>query len=120
MCEQRGSGVDRALEAIEAQNLPPPHWKVVEGSTVVTMFKEKPFASLSREDRMRGCFQHASLRMEANEPMSNASLRQRFGLSQRQYPQVSEIIRDCIEEGWIRPLTGDQSNRLARYVPILD
>ena len=117
LCETRGSGVDRALRAIEADALPPPIFRLSENSTLVTLFKERPFAALSKDDRIRGCYQHASLRYEASEPMSNGSLRIRFGLSARQYPQISEVIADAIAAGLIRPLHEDQGNRTARYLP---
>ncbi len=96
-CEERGSGVDRALEAIEKAALTPPLFQVVGDSMVVTVFAAKSFAAMSKEDRMRACYQHASLRWEANMPMSNQSLRNRFGLSEKQYPQVSNVIRDTID-----------------------
>ncbi|MCA1837710.1 MAG: hypothetical protein LC674_02770 [Actinobacteria bacterium] len=49
--------------------------------------------------------------------MSNASLRVRFGLGEKQYPQVSNVISEAIEAGRIRPLNEGQANRIARYVP---
>jgi ATP-dependent DNA helicase RecG len=117
LCEQRGSGVDRALAEIERASLPPPLIQAVEGSTTVTVFMHKPFAELSAEDRIRACYQHACLMYERSDFMSNSSLRERFGLSTRQYPQVSNVIRDAREAGRIRPLNDDQPNRVARYVP---
>ena len=117
LCELRGSGVDRALRAIEAAALPPPSIQIVEGSTVVTTFKQKPFAKWTSDERILACYQHACLQFEENDPMSNASLRERFGLPQRQYPQVSMVIKDALDRGRIAPLSEDQSNRYARYVP---
>jgi ATP-dependent DNA helicase RecG len=117
ICEERGSGIDRALAAIESAALPPPLFQEVENSTVVTVFGERSFAAMSKEERIRACYQHASLRFEANEPMSNASLRARFGLSEKQSTTVSAVIKDTIEAHLIRPLAEDQSNRFARYVP---
>lgn len=117
LCEERGSGVDRALAEVEKASLPPPLIQAVEGSTIVTVFTHKPFAELSAEDRIRACYQHACLKYEQSDYMNNGSLRGRFGLSQRQYPQVSNVIRDAIDAGRIRPLNEDQPNRVARYVP---
>jgi ATP-dependent DNA helicase RecG len=117
LCEARGSGVDRAVQAIEDDKLPPPHFRVVENSLIVTLFTERPFAALSKEDRIRGCYQHACLKYEAHDPMSNGSLRLRFGLSTRQYPQISEVISEAIAARAIRPLHEDQGNRTARYLP---
>jgi ATP-dependent DNA helicase RecG len=117
LCEERGSGIDRALEAIEKEALPAPLFREVEGSTVVIIYRPGSFAEMSKEARIRACYQHACLRFESNDPMSNASFRIRLGLSDNQYPQVSIVIREAIEAGWIRPLNEDQPNRNARYVP---
>jgi len=117
LCEERGSGVDRALDAIEREALPAPLFMTVEKSTVVVIYRERSFAGMSREDRIRACYQHASLRFEGGEPMSNASLRNRFGLPERQYPQVSVVIKETIEAGLVRPLDEDQAKQTARYVP---
>jgi ATP-dependent DNA helicase RecG len=117
LCEERGSGVDRALEAIEKEALPAPLFREVEGSTVVILYRPGSFAEMSKEARIRACYQHACLRFESNDYMSNASFRLRLGLSDGQYPQASIVIRDAIDGGWIRPLNEDQPNRNARYVP---
>jgi predicted HTH transcriptional regulator len=116
-CEERGSGVDRAIQAIEDAELPPPLIEAIEGSTVVTVFMPRAFADLTQDERIRACFQHACLRHEKGSPMSNSTLRSRLGLSERQYPQASNVIRDAIDMGRIKPLNEDQGNRNARYVP---
>ena len=117
ICEERGSGVDRALYEIESVALPAPLFQQIEDSTVVTIFGPKPFANMTKEDRVRACYQHACLGFEKNEYMSNSSLRKRLGLSDKQYPQISIVIAEAREAGVIRPLDEDQANRNARYVP---
>ena len=117
LCEERGSGVDRAVEAIEASTLAPPLFQVVETSTVITLFSAQRFAQMSKDDRLRACYQHASVRFEASAPMSNQSLRNRFGLTDRQYPQVSLVIREALDAGLIKPMDPDQANRTAKYLP---
>ncbi|MDI3560149.1 ATP-binding protein [Bradyrhizobium sp. Arg816] len=117
LCEQRGSGIDRALEAIEREALPAPLFREVEGSTVVAVFRPGSFAEMDQEARIRACYQHACLRYESNDYMTNASFRLRLGLRDKQYPQASIVIRDTIDQGLIRPLTEDQANRNAKYVP---
>jgi len=117
LCEERGSGVDRALSAIEEEALPAPLFQAIENSTVVNVFRPQDFSAMSREDRIRACYQHAQLRFENGTPMSNQSLRRRLGVSDRQYPQISVVIKDAIEARLIRPLDLEQSNRKARYVP---
>jgi ATP-dependent DNA helicase RecG len=117
LCEERGSGVDRALAAIEAKALPPPLFTAVAGSTLVTLYMERPFAAMSRTERLRACYQHACLRQQANDFLSNGSLRHRFGLAEGQYAQVSRVIAEAIEAGLIKPLDENQGARNARYIP---
>ena len=119
LCEERGSGVDRALDAIEKQALPPPLYATVADSTVVTIYAERTFATMSRAERLRACYQHACLRHQANDFMSNGSLRQRFGMSERQYPQISKVTSEAIDAGLVYPLEDSQGNSSSqtRYVP---
>lgn len=118
LCEERGSGVDRAVKAIERAVLPPPLFTTAEGSTSVTVYMPRSFANMTADERIRACYQHAQICLEANEPMSNASLRGRFGLSDKQISQVSIVIREAQDAGKIKPLNEDQANRNARYVPV--
>lgn len=117
LCEERGSGIDRALTEIEAGSLPPPLFQDVENSTVVTLYGERPFAAMTKDDKIRACFQHAALKFESNEQMNNGSLRLRFGLQKSQTSQVTSIIKDTIEMRLIKPLAAEQANRNAKYVP---
>lgn len=117
LCEDRGSGVDRALWAIEEAKLAPPRFATVEGSTIVTMYRRTNFAAMSKEDRIRACYQHSCLMHLKGDPMSNSTLRSRLDLHKGQHPQVSNVISDTISAGLIRPLDVDQGNRFAKYVP---
>lgn len=116
-CEDRGSGVDRAIREIEKAALPPPLFAKVEGSTTVTAFMTKHFGDMTPEDRVRACFQHAQLLHEQNGSMTNGSLRARFGLKDTQMSQVSNVIRDAINAGKIKPLNEGQAPKFARYIP---
>ena len=116
-CEERGSGIKRAITAIESEALPPPTFETTEDFTVVTMFRNKDFGQLSRDQRMYACYLHSCLKQVSGDQMSNGSLRIRFGLSSRRYPQVSVVIADALSAGLIKPLDPDQGNRNARYIP---
>lgn len=117
LCEERGSGVDRAVKEVERLALPPPLFGKTETATSVTVYMPRRFADMTPDERIRACFQHAQICLESNEPMSNASLRRRFNLSDKQISQVSNVIRDTLNAGKIKPLNEDQANRNARYVP---
>ncbi|ASJ76449.1 hypothetical protein IMCC3135_32010 [Granulosicoccus antarcticus IMCC3135] len=113
----RGSGIDRAFEAIESEGLPPPLVQAKEGSTVVTIFGPRPFPMMTKEERLRACYWHACLKVEENSAMSNATLRSRFKLSDKQYGKVSEVIRDACAEGLVVPADLNQAKKNAKYVP---
>lgn len=117
LCESRGSGVDRAVWVIEKAVQAPPLFAESDGSTVVTMFTNTNFGMMSKEDRMRACYQHATLCYLASDPMSNSSLRGRLGLNKNQYQSATNVITDAIDAGLIRPLDEDQGNKFAKYVP---
>ena len=115
--EGRGSGIDRAVAAIEKLASSPPLFQVVEDSFVATLYATKGFTAMSKEDRIRACYQHAALRFESGQTMSNQSLRDRFGLGPTQSSQVSVVISDAKDAGLIKPVDEAQANRVARYLP---
>lgn len=117
ICEQRGSGVDRAVKEIERETLPAPLFTAHEGSTTVTIYKRRTFTDMTPEERVRACFQHAQIKHEDNEAMNNASLRNRFGLPDRAISQVTAVIRDAQDAGKIKPLDPNQGFKFAKYVP---
>ncbi|TGR00835.1 transcriptional regulator [Mesorhizobium sp. M4B.F.Ca.ET.190.01.1.1] len=116
-CEERGSGIDRAVSAIERAILPPPLFQAVEGTTVTTLYGPRPFATMTTEERIRACYQHACLMFESGDRMSNSTLRARLGLGDRQASSVTAVINDTKDAGLIRPVGEDQANRNARYIP---
>ncbi len=117
ICEERGSGIDKIVASIEHDMLPPPLFRATEDATIVTLFVERPFVRMSQEERIRACYLHACLRYASNDPMSNASLRERLGLAEGQHPQVSGVIKAATEAQRIKPLAADQGKRNARYIP---
>ncbi len=116
-CEERGSGIVRALLAIEAAGQAPPLFQVVEDSYVLTLFKTTDFGAMSKDDRIRACYQHAVLRHLSGEPMNNSSLRSRLGLKSTQASQASNVIKDTQDAGFIKPLDPNQGFRIAKYLP---
>lgn len=118
LCEERGSGVDGAIKAIERLALPPPLFATSENQTSVTVYMPRRFSAMTPDERIRACYQHAQLCFEASTPMNNQSLRSRFDLSDKQISQVSVVIRDALDAGKIKPLHEEQGNRNARYVPV--
>jgi predicted HTH transcriptional regulator len=117
LCEERGGGIDKAIIDVEEKNLPAPEFLPSEHSMRVVIFGPKSYGELSKSDRIWSCFCHCVVRWTRHDYMSNASLRERFGLPDSDYQLVSGVIADARKAGRIVPAEPNQSNKYARYVP---
>ena len=117
LCEERGGGLDKTIIAIEQKNLPAPDFNPSRNSMRVILFGPRPFSSLSKADRLRACFFHCVIRWIMGDYMSNTTLRQRFGLADKDYQAVSAIISEAVRAKRITAAEEGQSNRNAKYVP---
>lgn len=118
ICEEKSSGIDRLVQTAEAVQLPAPSFQVGLRRTIVVIFGPKPFEDMDREDRVRACYQHCSLKWVMSERMTNQSLRDRFHLAEAKAATVSQVISAALEAGVIKAdeKTGG-SRKYARYVP---
>lgn len=117
LCEERGGGLDKAIIEIEEHNLPSPDFISSENSMCVVLFGPKPYSALSKDEKLRGCFQHCIIRWIKRDYMSNASLRARFSIPDEDYQAVSDIISESVRRKRIAPADAKQGKRNARYVP---
>jgi predicted HTH transcriptional regulator len=117
ICEERGSGWDKITFSIELHQLPPPLVEVTDVHTRVVLFASKALSGMSREDRIRAVYQHACLKYVNREQMTNATLRQRFGIADRNSAQASRLIRETVDAGLIAPFDPSVGAKAMRYVP---
>ena len=117
VCEERGSGVDKVVADTELFQLPPPVWETPDGSLRVILFGHKPLREMDKAERVHACYLHACLRYVLRDPMTNSSLRERFGIEPQNSAVASRIIRDALEVGRIKPYDPEQSKKNARYLP---
>lgn len=117
VCEERGSGIDKVVSQIEFYQLPAPHFEVIEKSTRAILYAHRPVSKMSSEDRIRACYLHACLRYVSRDFMTNSSLRQRFGIEQKNKSMVSRYIREAMEVGAIKLYDPEASSKLRKYVP---
>lgn len=115
LCEELGSGLVKIVAALEEHRLPGLELKMVDGSFRATIFGPHSFAEMNRGERVRVCYQHACLMTHGGGLLTNASLRNRFGIEERNAAQVSRVIRDALDEEVIRP--ADPERPKAGYVP---
>lgn len=118
ICERRGSGVDRTIDAIQKLQLPPPKFVDQGDAFVVKMYTHKKYAEFTEEEKQRACMQFVELNFELGKPTTNEELRVRFGLSEKQYPMVSRLIKKCIDRGLIKVFDpNNKSKKFTVYVP---
>jgi predicted HTH transcriptional regulator len=118
ICERRGSGVDRAIEALEKALLPPPKFAKGDFFTRVFIYGAQKLSAMSKQDKIRACYQHCCLLHEGNKEMTNQSLRERFEIDKNNYPIASRIINDTLTAGLIKIANPENvSRKLASYVP---
>lgn len=112
ICEERGSGIDKVIELVELFQLPAPEFIKESRFVKAILYGHKKFVDMTKEDRIRACWQHCVLKYVARQFMTNTTLRERFNLKgKNDYVQVSKIIRTCVERGYIKQ---DESKR---YIP---
>lgn len=117
-CEERGSGVDRAIAECEIYQLPAPDFTKEDTYTKVTMFAPKSMRQMNKDDKVRACYQHCCLQYIAGEKMTNESFRSRLNISQTNYSIASRIIAETINENLIKLDDYSRSRKYAQYVPI--
>jgi ATP-dependent DNA helicase RecG len=117
-CEERGSGIDKAVFHSEMFQLPAPTFVLRDTTTVASLYAYKKFFQMDKNDRMWACYLHACLRYVSNDTMTNSSLRERFKIEPRNYAIISRLISETMEKGWIRLHDPEsRSRKHARYVP---
>ena len=115
ICEEQGTGIDKVVASVELFQLPPPDFRAEQQATRAVLFASRPFAEMTRNERIRACYQHAVLLYVSGKVMRNASLRRRFGIEPRNSAQASLIIRGALGQGLIRP--ADPERPKAGYIP---
>lgn len=118
ICEERGSGFEKAVISIELYGLPPLKFEELENSFKVTMSAPKKYAEMTNDERIEACYQHSIIEYYGNGGFNNTSLRKRFGMHEKQTSQISLLIKDAMAVGKIKPKDPNNvSKKFSLYVP---
>lgn len=117
VCEERGSGVDKVVFETELYQLPAPLFETTAEHTRAVLFAHRAFKDMDKADRIRACYLHACLRYVQRDYMTNTTLRERFGIDEKNSSMVSRIIRDTLEAGLIRCHDDTVGSRARKYLP---
>ncbi len=117
-CEEKGSGLDKTIFNVELYQLPAINITVQENRTIITIYSHKSLNSMSKEEKIRACYQHACLKYVSNETMTNQTLRQRFSIEEHNSAVVSRIIKATVEAQLIKEEDPEsQSRKYKKYIP---
>lgn len=118
ICERRGSGIDRAVEAIEKMFLHAVKISKGENFTRVFLYPKKNVKDMTKREKIDACYQHACLMYENNQAINNQSVRERFRLDKNKSSIASRIIADTLEAGLIKAADENIiSKKFATYIP---
>jgi len=116
-CEERGSGWDKIVFQSELHRLPAPLIEVLEGSTRVVLFSPRDLGKMDKEDRIRVVYLHACLRYVNRESLTNATIRERFGIDKKNSATASRLIKEATDAGVITVADPEAGNKAKRYLP---
>jgi|TARA_R110002110_G_C13470277_1_gene720474 ATP-dependent DNA helicase RecG len=117
VCEERGSGIDKIVSETESYQLPAPLFETTDEHTRAVLFAHLAFNDMNKDDRVRACYLHACLKYVQRSFMTNASLRDRFGIEDKNSAIASRIIKETSEANLIRPYDPDTSRKYMKYIP---
>jgi len=118
ICEERGSGIDKVIDAIEYFQLPAPKFIAENDFFKVILFAPLSFEDMDKNDRIRATYQHCALKFSNQEYMNNTTLRERFGLEKKAHPKASKAISDTLNKGLIKPANPEnRSTKHIKYIP---
>ena len=72
---------------------------------------------MDKMDRIRASYLHACLKYVQRDFMTNTSLRERFGIKEKNRSMVSRIIRDAIDNNFVLPYDSKAAPKQMKYVP---
>ena len=118
ICEERGTGIDKAVSEIESYQLPALNFIEGDNFLRVIMYSYKTLKQMDKKDKIMACYQHCCSKYTANDYMSNQTLRKRFNVEERNYPMISRIISDSIDAKFIKDYDSEnKAKRYAKYIP---
>ena len=117
ICEERGSGIDKVVFEIERYQLPAPLFETPPNYTRAVLFAHKALADMDKNERERACYLHACLKYVQRESMTNTSIRERFGIDEKNRAMASRLIGEAVEAGLISIRVPDSSPKYREYIP---
>ena len=117
ICEERGSGFDRIEEAMASAGLPSPLVETGEGFTRIRLFWYPSFSAWNEEERIRTLYMATCLKYIESEPVTNNTIRTRYGLSSSNSAIVSRYLKAAMDRNLVRILDNSVGTKARQYIP---
>lgn len=118
ICEEAGGGWDKAVLGCEGMHLAAPRLMLYDESVRVTISLKSDFAKMNIAERLWACYLHACVLFVEDRYLTNATLRDRFGLKEESSASISRLIKDALEKKMIKPFDPNTARRYMKYVPM--
>ena len=117
ICEERGTGFQKVVQAIELFGMPPLRITPEANTFSVTLSAPRKFADMATPERIEACYQHAVLQYLSSQTLTNTTLRERFKLHDKQRNAITNLIGEAVTAGRIRRKDTSSGNKFAEYIP---
>lgn len=117
ICEERGTGFQKVVSAVELFGLPPILFTLMDNAFRITLYAPRKFSDMSQSERIEACYQHAVLQFLSSQTLTNKTLRERFKLHEKQRNQITNLIGDAVAAGRIKRKDLGSGNKFAEYLP---
>jgi predicted HTH transcriptional regulator len=117
-CEERGSGYDKVILALEAKQMPSPNVRLVNHQhTIIKLDFIYNGIYMDTNQRIEACYTHACIEYLSGRNMTNGSLTHRLGMKDANKSIISDIIKRTKSAGLICDYSENQARKSASYVP---
>ena len=117
ICEARGSGFDRMEEGMRDWKIPAPKVETGDDFCRTMLYWHDSLSKWSKDEKIRTCYIYVCYCYVNGIDVTNAVLRERFGVIDKNKAIVSRIIKDTVEKGYIRLYDDTTAPRYYKYVP---
>ncbi len=116
-CEEKGSGYDKTVTALELYGSPPYFCRVINDYFQVILFTPKDYVDMDKDERIEAVYQHSVLNIVLNKKTNNESIRKRFKFDASESTKVYRLINSAIKAGRIKLANPDAAKKIAAYLP---
>jgi ATP-dependent DNA helicase RecG len=115
--DSQGTGFDKIEAALQSRHMPSALIAQVGGSVRLEIEAKDSYNDFNEEERLRSAYYCACLCRENRLPLTNDTLRLRFGLGEKDRPVISRLLSRAVSLGRLKIANADSGVRSRSYLP---